>query len=354
MSRDKNLGFDEQACSKCRQKSFETCSVCRRYRQTTLTPDGHKICKKCSESGEIPCSVCHEPMPAGYGNQCETCSLKQRRDKTIYTNCKKFADAETGVLYLEFSSWLENRSGLKKTVSMLNRYLKFFIEIELLTQDSISYPILLAKYGADGLRRWMQPVSFLIEKFSLSVSEDEKLKDSERRRIVKIMNKLSADNQSKKWLDEYYGYLLERNKTSIKSVRLAMTPVVDLLKTIDNGDLPIQRDLNVFLKKKPGQRAAISGFVGFLKNRHKVNWVLPKQASKSKIYAKQEAERKLVKLLRNPVATDVYQQKLLKAKLLYFHGLVLKSMTEKIEIKETDQKLKYVELSGKRYWLPSL
>jgi hypothetical protein len=58
-------------------------------------------------------------------------------------------------------------------------------------------------------------------------------------------------------------------------------------------------------------------------------------------------------LLRKPIATDSYRQKLLKAKLWYFHGLKINPTSGKIELKLTDQQEQFVEFSGNRYWLPN-
>lgn len=355
LSRDFKAGFENPACPKCRRKDFDTCSVCRRHRMTELTPSGQPICKKCHESGEIACQICHEPMPAGYGNHCETCALKQRLAKAINLHSEKFSSAEMAFIYREFSSWLVNTSGLKKSVSALYRYHKFFLEIEPIIHEPISYEKMLAQYGAEGLRRWMLPVQFLIEKFELKIDEGSKLKDSECRRIARLLKKLPAGSQVRSFIDAYHKHLLGKmdvGETNIKSMRLAITPAVDLVRSFDHDDVPSQYQLNAYLRRKPGQRAAISGFVGFMKSQYHVDWELPKKVSKSKIYERQEAEMLLVRLLRKPKPNEIYRQRLLRAQLRYLHGLSIKSKGVTLEVKENDKMGKYVEYSGKRYWLP--
>jgi hypothetical protein len=355
LARDFKAGFEEPACPKCRRKDFNTCAVCRRHRETELAPNGQTICKKCLELGEIICPVCQGSMPAGYGHQCQTCSLERRLAKAVNKHCDKFSLPETAIIYREFSKWAVNRSGLLKTVSTLNWYHKFFLQLEPLILEPLTYPILLSNYGAEGLRRWMQPMGFLTEKFSLEINEDTKNDDSEYRRITKLLNKVPIGTQVRKLLNEYHEHLLNKvnsDKATIKSVRLALTPALGLLKSIREDDIPSQYHLSIYLSKKPGQRAAISGFVGFLKNQYQIDWELPKHVKKSKVYAKKEAEQNLIKLLRNPLTSEAYQQKLLRAQLRFFHGLNIKSKNGRLEVKVNKKNSKYVEFLGKKYWLP--
>lgn len=87
LSRDASLGFDDPACQKCRRKHFGTCAVCRRHR---VLDQGSKQCSKCNENSFISCENCHEPMPAGYGNSCETCALKHRLERLLSLTAKSF------------------------------------------------------------------------------------------------------------------------------------------------------------------------------------------------------------------------------------------------------------------------
>lgn len=356
LSRDTALGFEEQACTKCRRQKFETCSMCRRHRLTVKTPNGKPICTKCQELGEIDCPVCHELMPAGYGRKCETCSTRQRINNAIDQHCGNFTNPKTAVLYREYYLWLETQATLKTIASKLNHYRSFFIQLDNLPGIKLSYRVLLKHFGANGLRKFLLPVKFFSTKYELTVVATEKNEDSEQRQIKNLLHTNGIDSPSRKILDEFHAFLIDKTKSgtvNIRSVRLALTPAVHLLGSIGTENLPNQHDLIRYLRKKPGQRAAISGFVGFMKKRYNVEWSLPKKIKKAKTYERQEAENKLIKLLRNPKTTENYRQKLLKTKLWYFHGLKINPTLGKIEIKHTDQHDQYVEFSGNRYWLPN-
>ncbi|MDP2200832.1 MAG: hypothetical protein Q8K07_02345 [Methylicorpusculum sp.] len=294
-------------------------------------------------------------MPAGYGNRCETCALKQRIVKITQLNCKKLSKQDVISLYQEFSEWLNQRVGLRQAVSSLSRYVKFFIEIESMAYESISYQKLILKFSAAGLRRWMIPVEFLLQKHNLSVIEHEKTEDSESRQISKLMNQLPVDSPLRPVIEGYHNYLLlrkESGQSKIRSVRLAIKPAIALLQLMGLKEMPSQSDLDGYLRRKPGQRAAVSGFVGFLRDQYGVKWCLPRHVKKSKIYTKKDAERRLIELLQKPGSSALYQKRLLSAKLLYFHGVEIKAKDIKLEIEIVDERYCVVKISGNQYFLP--
>jgi hypothetical protein len=355
LSRDASIGFDKPACQKCRRRHFGTCSVCRRHRVLEQTIDGSKQCSKCLEQSFIQCAVCNEPMPAGYGNRCETCSLKQRLIKIAQLNCQKLSKLDMASLYQEFSEWLEKRVGLRKAVSSLSRYVKFFIEIESMEFESIDYQKLVSKFSAASLRRWIIPVEFLLKKLDLSVINDEKIEDSESRQIARLLNQLPIRSHLRSVLDHYHNHLLNRKESgqsTIRSVRLAIKPALALLQSIGSKEIPNQCDLDAYLRRKPGQRAAISGFVRFLKDQYGVEWALPRHIKKSKFYSKKDAELRLIQLLQNPASSTIYQKRLLRAKLLYFHGVEIKANNIKLETTIVDDHYCVINIDGNPYFLP--
>ena len=69
----------------------------------------------------------------------------------------------------------------------------------------------------------------------------------------------------------YYQKLQRRcdeGKTSLKSVRLALQPVIDLVSANEITDYPTQDQLNQYLVEKSGQTAAITGFINHLKSEY--------------------------------------------------------------------------------------
>jgi hypothetical protein len=294
-------------------------------------------------------------MPAGYGNRCETCALKQRIVKITQLNCKKLSKQDVISLYQEFSEWLNQRVGLRQAVSSLSRYVKFFIEIESMAYESISYQKLILKFSAAGLRRWMIPVEFLLQKHNLSVIEHEKTEDSESRQISNLMNQLPIDSPLRPVIEGYHNYLLlrkESGQSKIRSVRLAIKPAIALLQFTGLKEMPCQSDLEGYLRRKPGQRAALSGFVGFLRDQYGVEWCLPCHVKKSKLYMKKEAEHRLIELLQKPDSSVLYQKRLLSAKLLYFHGVEIKAKDIKFETEIVDERYCVVKIGGNQYYLP--
>lgn len=219
--------------------------------------------------------------------------------------------------------------------------------------ESFSYQLLIAEFSADGLRRWMIPVEFLLEKHKLSVIDHVKCEDSENRQIQRLLNQLAIDSRLKPVLEHYYNYLLTRKESgqsTTRSVRLAIKPAIALSQ--GTKDMPTQLDLDSYLRRKPGQRAAISGFVRFLRDQYSVEWSLPRRIRKSNIYVKKDAERRLIELLQKPSSSTLYQKRLLRAKLHYFHGVEIKAKDMKLEAEIVDDRYCVVKISGNQYFLP--
>ena len=77
-------------------------------------------------------------------------------------------------------------------------------------------------------------------------------------------------------ISSYYQYLLEKledNKTTIRSIRLSITPAVKFLKYCENfkDNTPTNYILEGYLWCYGGQKAAITGFINFLQRNQGVN-----------------------------------------------------------------------------------
>jgi len=126
-------------------------------------------------------------------------------------------------------------------------------------------------------------IAYLVEKFPLCFIAEgeakplkiglfqdlaEALKDdlAELERIQALFNKLKEPEPR---IESYYQKLQRRcdeGKTSIKSVRLALQPAIDLISVNNITDYPTQDQLNQYLVEKSGQTAAITSFINHLRN----------------------------------------------------------------------------------------
>ena len=81
--------------------------------------------------------------------------------------------------------------------------------------------------------------------------------------------------------DSYHDKLLAKHhtgKTSISSIRLAMQPVVGLMQGFNH--FPIQEDIDAYLRKKPEQRAALTGFISYLRREYALDLHISKVTKK--------------------------------------------------------------------------
>jgi hypothetical protein len=105
--------------------------------------------------------------------------------------------------------------------------------------------------------------------------------DSEKRQIVGMLKALEGDLAGLPILKGYHDSLMVKvkaEKLSLRSARLAMVPAKALLLEAQKMGLkkPDQRAVDVFLAKVPGQYAALTGFVRYLRESYSAEVVMPK------------------------------------------------------------------------------
>ncbi len=329
LSRSTAQGHDWRMCSKCFTTDHGTCQACKRHRKLQLASSGQMLCRKCVIYGTHPCTQCGQSMPAGYGNRCERCYWRSLLEKRVRLDCAAFSTRVMAEHFTAFGQWLLAEVGGNKSALTIHRYLPFFIEIEQQWGDIPEYAPLLGRFGAAGLRRMLLPMRW-IESVGLATPDEEaKAEDSERRRIAAIQDKLAPRSNERKLLDSYLQMLLGRlaaGKTTLVSVRLALTPAAELLSGFAEGDqgcwLPGQEQLNAYLAKKPGQRAAISGFVRYLREVHSAEVSLPSaNQTEAKRLRRKNLEAELLALMRYGDGSEPIRRQWISAALAYFHGL---------------------------------
>lgn len=291
--------------------------------------DGQLLCKKCGQYGERPCIQCKELMPSGYGSRCERCYWRSLLEKRVRLDCAAFSTRVMAEHFTAFGQWLVAQVGERKSALVIHRYLQFFGEIEQQWGDIPAYGPLLRRFGADGLRRVLLPMRWIEAVGLANPDEGEKIEDSERRRITVMQEKFSLGSNERVLLDSYLQMLFDRlavGKITLASVRLALTPAAGLLSGFDSGDqerwLPGQKELNAYLTEKPGQRAAISGFVRYLREMHNAEIRLPSaNQAEAKRLRRKTQETELLALMRDGDDSEHCRRQWISIALAYFHGL---------------------------------
>lgn len=122
----------------------------------------------------------------------------------------------------------------------------------------------------------------------------------------------------------------QNGKTSVRSIRLALTPAVKLLMMTSNdikktlGNLPEQDALDRYLLKCPGQQAAITGFINYLNDAYSLTLMSKVNKRKTRKFRRKKLEEKLLLFLRDkrPNDTTNLEQWVLVA-IEYFHDIRL-------------------------------
>lgn len=330
LTRISRMEHDLRICPMCARADYAICQACKRHRLLSLS-DGRMLCNSCQSQGEIPCTKCQQMMPAGRGKACELCYWKGLLEKRTSINCAAFTTSLMADHFNAFAIWLGQDVGAHKAAITLNRYLPFFLDIEKQFKTIPDYDALLQHLGAAKLRkvllpmRWMEVIGLIIVD---AVTREE---NTEKRRIVALLDKVGKTTKQRKVMDEYHRLFLSGlngHNTTIRSIRLALSPAVAVLQLCSTMDitLPNQKALDTFLDKTPGQRAAILGFVNYLRNTHQIKITIPKLSpEKAKRNRMNKLKTEMLELMRKGGEDEEFRRQWLSVSLAYFHGLPKKT-----------------------------
>ena len=193
------------------------------------------------------------------------------------------------------------------------------------------------------------------------LTEQDKADASERVRVAQLLGQIRDDVGAKRLLDGYCASLLRKcgaGLTSMRSVRLALSPAVRLLQLGSECSSmpPTQTVLSDYLARTPGQRAAVSGFVNFLRREHSVDLVLPPPIKTSALAERKVAGEKLARLLAGGISDDKKRRRALKVALCYFNSIdkrVAGMMSDLSAVTINNAGDWALICNGRSYWLPS-
>ena len=225
--------------------------------------------------------------------------------------------------------------------------------------DIPEYGTLLRHFGAAGLRRRLLAVRWMEAAGLVVVDTDKREADSERRRIEATLNRLPAGSQAAVILAGYHATLRARanaGKCTLRSVRLALAPAAGLLEMAAPGrELPPgQRMLEAFLRQSPGQQAAVSSFVTYLRHAYRTELALPRRSA----LQRQKDRRakllpELLAVMREVGGTTAVDRRWLRIALQYFQDLPARAGKDAAEDDiATDAEGITVKVKNQSYWIP--
>lgn len=359
LTRVSRFDHDKRVCQKCARSDHGNCGACHRHRLLGTSPDGRLFCHACLTIGEIPCPECNQPMPAGRKKQCESCYWNELLQKRITMDCAGFSVPAMALHFSNFGAWLGGKVGTHKAAITIHRYLSFFLDIEKQWQSIPLYAILLKHFGTPGLRKVLLPIKWMQEAGFIVQDAEAKADDSEKRRITATLEKFKTGTPQRAILEGFHAQLLagkKEGKTTERSIRLAMTPAAALLLHAATKEVcpPNQRMIDAYIGKTPGQRASISGFIGYLRDRYKVSLILSPASKRAKRLKKKRLEDELLHLITKDDQSKVGRLKLLAVAMAYFHDSAQKDITDDVlekTVAAADGIV--VTIAEVKYWLPS-
>lgn len=298
-------------------------------------------------------------MPAGRGRRCESCYWHGVHNKRVRLDQAAFATPRFAELFASFGAWLQGHAGGQRAALWIHRYLPFFIEIEQRWGEIPTYPILLAHFGAEGLRRVRLPMKWFIESHLITVCTVAREEDSESRRVRALVSTVPAGTIGAHALAIYRDQLqtkIQAGTSTIRSMRLALRPAANLLLAADASGhaLPNQVAVDHLLRGAPGQLAALSGFIRFLNQHYALDLLAVVDKKSAAARRRKNLEVNLLALAQSEDGSDSFLHKWIDVGLAYFHGLPRK-LSRRISGDSIiiDADGYRVSIDCQEYWLPT-
>ena len=327
-------GIFTKLCVPCLNRvagDMATCSRCGRYRKVDGTQDGKAHCAACTPDNpqSYPCSTCGGEVPGAGSSNCSSCAAKARLQKRAQVIASTF-DPQYAALVTEYGQWL----GLRVTHAVAARKLmaavpffsaleKAFPDVAALTMNGV-----VASVGAGVLRRHLLCHEFLLEHFHWT---DDPVVRENLTETARVESKLTA--QRNQWWDGLMrAYVLSlQSNGNIKplTIRLYLNAAVVFLKGSRAGNLQEldQAACDRGLYNRPGLRASVTRFVGWLQDAHGIRLKVAPKKRDPKIYLRRMTGELRAVLQRLGVSeNDAERRALLGISLSRLYGVPLKEV----------------------------
>lgn len=315
----------KRVCPRCATRHHRTCTQCRRYRPCEAGADGKWRCKACMHLGMLPCETCSKSMPAGFGKRCSVCYWRERGERSARQLVELMRTPRVRDAFLAFAAWLfEDERGIERRTRRLPEHAQFFVVLDRLGDEPWTGEFLLRNFTTASLRRYELPVKWLQERSGCALSEEDKRIAAELRRVREAVELLPAGTVARQVVDAFASELIKRHaagELSAQSARMALRPAISLLEEEDpdGSRLPGQKALDSYLGKVPGQRAAVSPFLGFLRSKHALELHLPPKRTSSA--ARKALEKQIAAMVQAQRPAAEVDKRWIRLALRYFHHL---------------------------------
>ncbi len=276
------FGFDkatgERVCSNCLNAIHSaTCGRCGRYRRTAgVTQNGRPLCRRCVEAPYTThaCPDCGVEVTGAGNGRCTACLSKGRSIRLAEARLPEFSTDWARDWFRGFCTWPRLRIDAPVVAGRIDRFAEVFKELEasVSAPDQIDQTFLLNRFGAEGLRRRQMVIGFLVEVVGVAWSNDVTIDFLEEKRISKIFVEAERFGAlaALRSLDDS----LKAGVRPIKPLtrRLYLRLMLDFALFLKPAPLSAATTprLRAFLKRRPGQKAAIHRIARFLNEAFRI------------------------------------------------------------------------------------
>ena len=252
-----------------------TCRICRRHRPILRE---RRICRACATGTTHTCPLCGVVVPGGGQAACHPCSHRRRSERRIAAEAATIPHAWLAALFTGFctSGRIPLAAGVAtarigRAAVACRRIAGTVQKASGLTTDALH-----ATLGAETLRRVAPLIAYMTEVGALTWDRTRLRSLIEQDRVEAILKTHRAGPHGA-LLDRYRDHLASRARQPITQ-RTALNAAAALLAEL--GEAPLhdlsQQHLAKALRKRPGHRAALRGFLSFVATSGGPNLILAK------------------------------------------------------------------------------
>lgn len=368
LSRYLMFGEQEPICFKCLKKAhFKRCTNCREIKPPYFSNlDRSTLCRSCTDKPFKLCIVCQAEIPAGaFGHKCRQCFAEATFLKRLNLNKVGFV-VQISKLYEEYANWLALRCGHAKASRQILLDRNVFVFLDDWYRRNYSFPP-YERYRKELTvgqnRQNILAQKFMFEKKIISVAPDEISIATDKNTIRRIINIFKADRDSlSSCILGYYNHLLSKYRkglTSIRSIRLALTPASQMLYLAKKlTKVTVDQELvNQYLWLHLGQRAALTGFISYLRNQLRIDVVIKPEEYFTLARTRETKRRIRLQLLDYCRNDGQLSSKYIQLALAFYHGIHFPHELRCIELFtdcKHDPEMLAIRIAKRLYLIPIL
>ncbi|GKT18911.1 hypothetical protein AVHY2522_20565 [Acidovorax sp. SUPP2522] len=242
----------------------------------------------------------------------------------------------------------------------VRKHTDFFDLLDQNASQTWDAKFLLKTFGTGMLRKFELPVRWMAQERGVFLSEVAKGESAALRSAAGLLDRAPAGSKAHELLAEFGSELRARlgaGQIKANSLRMALRPAVQLLERSEPPwqAIPDQRTLERLLTDIPGQRAAASTFLGFLKKRYQVELSTSQAVAAALTARGRELGNDLAALARVKERDEGFPRQWGVTALQFLHRL---KPTQAHALWAAGSRVEHIDgyevvRDGKRYWVPN-